>query len=197
MRILMALLFTCLLGCMAMPSTVGGVMHHGGCPVYWQPQDFPLHVVVDRRLSGTQQAALQEAVLRWNTAVGEAAFSVDREIDWYDLELLDPVDSTVYVMLADLPDRDDTVIQGWASLTYDGCHITHVLTFLDVAVPDEDAMLVFEHELGHALGLDHDEWEPSIMWHYANSSGGLIMPDDVTYIRWELTHDDQRHSALP
>lgn len=199
MRILLALLFTCLLGCMAMPPTTGGVFHHGSCPVYWRPQDFPLHVVADRRLTTVRRAALEEAIVRWNVAAGAEVFSLDREIDWFDLELLDPEQGTVYVLVMDLPDNPTTgsITQGWASLSYDGCRIIHVLTFLDVAVPDQDAMLVFEHELGHSLGLAHDDNESSIMWYYANSSGGQIMADDLFYIRWELTHGNPRNPSLP
>jgi len=197
MRTLLALLFLCLVGCMGIPPTTGGVLHYHGCPAYWQPSDFPLPLVVDRRLSPERQDALQQAVLEWNEATGAQVFTVVREIDWYDSELLHPRDGTVYVLQSDLVDNDfPNVTQGLAVLHNPNCYIENVLVFIDVAVPNEDARLVWKHELGHSLGLAHDHWQPSIMWRFATASGDRIMENDLNYIRWEMTRDYQADSPV-
>lgn len=198
MRVLLALLLVCLMGCAALPPTMGGVLQQGSCTVYWQPEDFPLHVVVDRRLSPARQEALQSATLRWNEEVGETVFTIDREIDWYDRELLHPRRSTIYVILLDLPDHiPGETTQGWCSLeATQECQILHGLVFLDLAAPDETATLIFTHELGHAVGLSHDSWQPSIMYRHANSSGGQVMQDDINFIQWEMGNGRQRDSSL-
>lgn len=197
MRTLLAMLFLCLVGCMGMPPTAGGVLHSHGCPAYWQPSDFPLSLVVDRQLSPERQNALQQAVLEWNRAVGAQVFTIDREIDWYDNELLHPIDSTVYAMQSDLPDSslpEQTL--GLCILQSPYCHIEHARIFIDVATNDDDARLVWKHELGHALGLSHDPWQPSIMWRYATTSGDRIMENDLNYIRWEMTRDYQTDTPV-
>ena len=194
MRCVLLLLCMLLSGCGAVPTT-GGVLHHNSCPLTWEPQDFPLSVVVDTRLSGNQQAALIESVQAWNIAVGANVFTITREVEWFSTELLSPQTQTVYVLLSDLSNAG-YLVQGLASLEAQDCHIQYVRVFIDLDVPDSDASLVLIHELGHSLGLSHDRWQPSIMWQYANSSGGRIMPDDVNFIQWELTHGNQRNPSL-
>lgn len=198
MRIFLAVLIACLVCCVAVPPTTGGVLSHSQCSLRWQAQSFPLEVVVDRRFSSEQQDALQEAILDWNEAVGSDVFTLQREIDWWDSEIQNPHTNTIYVLLADIPDDPPSVIQGLSIVHDDSCYIDRALVFFDVAVPDGDAMLVFMHELGHTLGLAHDpDWQPSIMYPYANTSGGRILMDDINFVRWETTHDYQGNSSLP
>lgn len=188
MRFLLAL-FLCLVGCAAStPPLYSGVYHHGDCVAVWQANEFPLEVVVDRRFSPERQLALQEAVTEWNTAVGTPVFTITREIDWYDTEIFARREHTIYVVLNDLPNT----WLGVCSLEWSDCRSHNALIGFDVASPDWGATLIFEHELGHALGLMHDDhWTPSIMYPYVLESGGRILDDDLNYVRWETTHGYQ------
>lgn len=203
MRILLALLFTCLVGCMAVPPTTGGVFHNDVCAARWQSSDFPLHIAVDRRLSPERQDALQEAVLEWNEAAGATVFTIDRFIDWYDREYMHRAQGWIYILVGDLPDIIEhgvvNHLQGFCDLDWHtpDCTDRNALITLDVAVPNADAMLVFKHELGHALGLEHDNWQPSIMWPYARESGNRILPDDLNFVHWEMTHGNQANPTVP
>lgn len=188
---LMAALFL-LVGCANLPPTIGGVLHHQDCAIHWQPNDFPLEIVVDRRFSPAQQETLHNSVDTWNTEVGGIVFTISREIDWFSRELLSPLPSTVYVLLYDLPEDN---VQGLTTLDDERCHINRALVFLDVSVPTGDTRLVLTHELGHALSLAHDVEQQSVMWPYAATSGGQIMPEDVRFIIWEMTYDQASTSV--
>lgn len=193
MRILLALLLTCLVGCAAMPPVSGGVFHHDTCVAAWQSNDFPLEVVVDRRLPPEAQVGLQAAISIWNDAAGSPVFTITREIDWWDRELLDPHEGTIYVMYMDLP----SPLLGLCSLEWPDCRNHYAIVTFDVAAPFWGATLIFEHELGHALGLTHDDWQPSIMWPYALESGGRILHEDLRYVQWEMTHGYSGNPSLP
>lgn len=200
MRILLAVLFACLVGCAAVPPMTGGVYHNSDqCAAVWQSEDFPLEVVVDRRLSPERQRALQEAIQTWNDVAGTTVFTITREIDWYEREMMYRHDGTIYVMQGDLTQvQMDGLgyILGLCNLDWHDCHNHNALVTIDLAAPDWGASLIFEHELGHALGLTHDNWQPSIMWPYVLESGARVLPDDRNFVQWELTNDHQGNPSL-
>lgn len=194
MRILLVL-FMCLVGCAAStPPLYSGVFNQGPeCVAVWQSNEFPLEIVVDRRFSPEQQQALQEAVVTWNSAVGASVFEITREVNWYDTEVWARHDGTIYVILNDLP----APWLGICALDWHDCASHNALIGFDVASPAWGATLIFEHELGHALGLAHDfSWRPSIMFPYVLDSGARIMADDINVVRWEMTHGYQEHPAV-
>lgn len=200
--ILLALLFM-LVGCAAnMPPSAGGVYYTDETSqvVRWYPQDFPLTLVVDEDFGETNLEALQQAVFAWNNRLDSEVFALSaHRVSWTSSEIYAPDPSTVIVLRGDIPDDHPTMIkQGQANLIWHELtgRMTHAYVFLDVAVPDRDAMVVLKHELGHVLGLRHDTWRGSIMFRDAVASGGRIMPDDLTFVRWEMTND-QTSSTLP
>lgn len=60
----------------------------------------------------------------------------------------------------------------------------HALVQLEEKMFIYNWRVVVLHELGHVLGLNHDQTtQESVMWPYALDSLGTIMPEDVIYIR--------------
>lgn len=173
-----------LVGCV---PTFGGVLRNEVCYARWPANSFPISVVVDSRLTPARQVAVQNAVIRWNAEVGFTVFTVDRIIDVMDTEWLHPHPGTVYIDQWDIEDRGLTVLAGQAVLVYvpGTCSVHHAFVSIDTAAPNEFADLIMAHELGHALGLSHDEWQPSLMYPYYDTSGNRILDDDISYIEWQ------------
>jgi len=190
MRTLLAVLFPCLVGCMCVPPTTNGVFYDGSCAVHWQPEDFPLEVVVERQITPDQRIALEDAIRIWNDAVGAEVFHITRELNWYDPEWLRRRSGTIYVLVADIPDINPPLTTlGLCSTNWNICRMHDAIVSLDITVQDgNDATVVFVHELGHALALRHDRSQESIMYRHALASGKRIFQDDINYIRWEMTH---------
>lgn len=168
--------------------------------VRWHPQDFPLTLLVDADFGETNLEALQQAVFSWNSSLDSEVFVLaERRVSWTSSEIYAPDSGTIIVLRGDIPDDSPMRIkQGQANLTWNERtgHLANVYVFLDIAVPDRDAMLVLKHELGHALGLRHDDWRGSVMYRDAVGSGGRIMPDDLNFVRWEMTNN-QFNVAAP
>lgn len=182
--VLFALVVFLLTGCV---PTFGGVLRNDLCHARWSASDFPISIVVDSRVSPERQIALEEAALRWNTEVGFTVFSVDRTIDVMDREWLHPRRGVIYVEQWDIADRGVNVIAGEAVLVYVPltCIVHHVFVSIDSAAPETYAAIIFAHELGHALGLSHDNWQPSLMYPFYDTSGNRIMAEDIAYIEWQ------------
>lgn len=154
--------------------------------LHWYPEDFPLEVVADKRIPPTQQFALQEAITEWNEAVGFTAFTLSREIDWWNPELSARLRGTVYVQRYDISDLDfSNEVQGIAILDLVDTQIRSVAIFLDVDVSEENVTLVLKHELGHSLGLVHDFNPASVMYPQESPQGGYILSSHVIFARWE------------
>jgi predicted Zn-dependent protease len=64
--------------------------------------------------------------------------------------------------------------------------MTQAVITIDVATPTEDSVVVLVHELGHALGLEHDTYQGSVMYSSASDSGGRILADDRRFVLWQM-----------
>jgi hypothetical protein len=171
------------------PGSNGAFTNRRGEMLRWRGTDFPLDIVVSSNVPDWVQDSVVGGIARWNREVNSDVFRIREEIPWNDLEFISRRNSTVYVMMGDLPDVNaPNSLRAETELHSMGMYFTDATLTFDVAIPPEDAMIVALHELGHVVGLDHDTWRPSIMYRYADESGGRVMEDDINFIRWQMNN---------
>jgi hypothetical protein len=165
--------------------TVGGVLRHNNMYSRWYPEDFPLNVVISPSLNTQTQEILLDCMNIWNAMIGTEVFVPTEVVGINDPEWWSRRDRTIYIHVDDLSD------EGWLGVTnstINSGHFENALIQLDSHVNDDtDIYLVLLHELGHSLGLAHDDYRPSIMYEFAASSGGRILPVDRYWVIYQMT----------
>jgi len=141
-----------------------------GQPLHWKASDFPLNVFLDPVFPEEYIAASRMVVSQINHFIGKEVFgyasiwALEKELN----SVKDLPHATIY-MGTDSPDEhmggSNTYEYNPTSGEMDACYIKVTSGF------ENDVLItVTRHELGHALGLDHDrEIRASVM--YPESSG--------------------------
>lgn len=163
---------------------------------HWSSEDFPLSVRVDvSSFSQEERERIFEVAEHWNLVIGEPIFEASEiDLDLYILRgnLLEASPGEIFVQETELglSGGGGRVLgiteyhTGGYSLDF--TQFNNSVILLDNDTSYEDLFVVAVHEFGHALGLGHDGDANSVMYRYALESGGVIMDDDIEYIRNQL-----------
>lgn len=182
------LLGTSLLGCaQTRPSRTVNI---------WENATFPLVVQIDVSMNQAFQADVIEAVNQWNEAIGTVVFEYEK-IDIQDHiiegQIQRPADGTILLYSMELGRvANGELVLGLTQRFYRGGYMSSCVVWLDDDLLLEETYGVMLHELGHVLGLGHDDDQASIMHLHPLMGSGDIMPDDVLYVQ-----DQLRNQALP
>ena len=135
----------------------------------WKPTSAPLEVnIIGQELDDAQVQAVIEGAARWERALGRPvirlriAQAAPRRCGQVDLSF-EPLRGVTNGTTMRLDCRASIQLRQDLSPAY--------------------MAVVAAHELGHALGLDHDSDERSLMYMSAPHDGGTIPRPDVDYVK--------------
>ena len=143
---------------------------------------IPLHLLVDHKFNSRFRDAVVEAAEFWNTAIGTTWFVAPDVVgEGGSLIAIDPYNDDTnhgrafaYTHLALTENK-----KGIAGASIRINTKRYDLHDLSITV----LCNAIAHELGHTLGLAHDDISDSIMYGKARADGAMVMESDITFLR--------------
>lgn len=143
-----------------------GFIDLGGFDAHWDKKNLPLKLVITPNLSLKAEGAVREAARDINHLVGKTLFVVGQRGAMPPAKNIAEADKWMregYIFVRPIVGRVDYALTSFWNLMRNG-----ELYGAVVHLPDQpDNVIMYKmaiHELGHALGLSHDDLPHSIMY---------------------------------
>ena len=194
-------LFLSLYGCscgLSYPHDSGGFRTNTGAQYHWSQSNFPIPVMINQDMDQVTREGVLHAIALWNSEVG---------VDVFVAEVDPPLTFPGFADNGRFPYRGYIIVEtGYAGVTPDGVqryafaavsllpsvpgfhgeiHSSYIL--IDLSLPDILAShmitrVVF-HELGHSLGLAHDEYDRSSIMALSSTNGTQYLQNqDLAFV---------------
>lgn len=156
----------------------------------WDQQLFPLAIQVDIDIKEAYRLQIQDAINTWNVQVGfnileYQTFNVEDVI--VEGEIREPGFGHVYLYATELGhSQTNEPLLGLARRFFDGTSVSGGVIWLDEDLLPEQVFGTTLHEIGHILGLGHDDQIISIMYYHPLESTGDILPEDIAYVQSQV-----------
>lgn len=170
-----------LMGCGDEPATEESAPAIAECLVYygdldrtWLPTGFPVEVVIDTRVRNDHVALVLDAIDMWNDQLNtELLFATITE-DTYAMH--GECNFVTITTKSRLPDLDVGLT------TYGRCAADHVDILTSPPLSAQEIRNIAAHELGHVLGVPHDDTDPTSIMYPEVSAGFRFISERSTCV---------------
>lgn len=167
------------------PCKEGVYMPAAGLPASWYEVEFPLALLIHEELPEDVKDAIIIAAAKWNRHLGFEAFTA-YTISEAEYQMLPYVKGQIRINFSEVPmaiEHLAETVHAWTLFEYRGV-LRIDLSLLHYVMEHSNWYETMLHELGHALGLGHDnEDKESIMFPRNVKNRQFIRSNDVKYIQ--------------
>lgn len=148
-----------LIGCGGATMKDGGHTIFYGHETHWNKEDFPIKVLIDAKINEESKNKFEEAITEWNDEVGGTPVFIHEYVD-VDA-IVKRSCKTITIQVQEIHEGENPKINSWdgyhSFTAFNDARFCSGKIIIDDDTPVNWYQPLTVHELGHGLGLAHDE----------------------------------------